>query len=146
MKRRRAAGKIKPPVQTEEMKAKASARMIGNENSKGGSGGFCKWYEIDNNGSQEKVQGTWELAYANYLIGAGIEFESHPKFLRYTDYKGKARRYFPDFKIRDGPYVDVKNPFCLKQDAQKIKSILDAGIELQIVTKADLEAIGVSVK
>jgi len=144
MKELHRIGKVSPPVQTEEKRLRASLRMMGNQISKGESGGYCQWYEIDNNGSVEKVQGTWELAYAKQLIADGFPFKSHPGFIEYIDKNGVIRRYFPDFQRLDtGEYIDVKNPFCLKQDKEKLARVMATGVCLTIVTKEDLQRLGI---
>ncbi len=129
---------------SEATKAKLSAMMIGNRRSGGESGGRCKWYSKDNNGTTQKVQGTWELAYVQYLLREGVRFVAHPTPpLFYSDISGQTRRYFPDFLLLDTKeYVDVKNPFCLKQDMEKIKAIQEQGVCLTVITGADLVTMG----
>jgi len=137
MKQRWKEGTYKPL--NEEQRKRISQAMRGNTNSSGQSGGFCKWYLINNNGLIEKVQGTWELLYANYLIEQGVAFKSHPNFIYYQDKNRNKRRYFPDFYLlEDNLYIDVKNPFCIEQDKEKIECIREAGINLVIVGKEQL--------
>jgi len=141
-KARHASGALKASPLTPESRAKLSRSMMGNTNASGESGGFCKWYEIENNGAIEKVQGTWEFAYAKFLIKQKVAFKCHPSPVLYVDSFGKTRRYFPDFQILGtGEYIDVKNPFCLEQDQEKLKAVFLTGINLKIVTEEDLKAL-----
>lgn len=64
----------------------------------------CKWYIYDG----KKVQGSFELKFAKFLDGIGLQWVSH-KNVDYFEYIGldnKTHIYQPDFKDENGVYYD----------------------------------------
>ena len=44
--------------------------------------------------------------------------------IKWVDSNNKTRRYFPDFYLpKYDRYLDPKNPYCMKQDEEKLKII-----------------------
>jgi len=84
--------------------------------------GRCKWFTMNHpSGTSFKVQGTWERAYASYLIHMGISFEAHKGRISYVD-EGVLRNYYPDFYLIDeGVYVDIKNRYHFKSQKRKFE-------------------------
>ena len=109
--------------------------------------GTCKWFRhIKPDGSEIKVQGSWEKAYAEWLDLNHIQYEAHPYRLKYIDDKGKLRSYFPDFLLLEKQiYIDVKNPYYVTKHASKIEAIrmYNPNIILEILEKHHLEEMGV---
>jgi hypothetical protein len=52
-------------------------------------------------------QSSWELAWVLYSLDHGIKFIRNNVGFQY-EYEGAIHRYFPDFILEDGSYVEVK--------------------------------------
>ena len=106
--------------------------------------GQCDWHSYTKrNGQVIKLQGTWELAYAKWLDESGIAFETHCGRLPYIDDDDVARSYYPDFRIENGSYVDVKNPYYEKLHARKLKLVCEQNAAIiRIVNKVEMERLG----
>lgn len=63
-----------------------------------GKKGWYKGYWCDS---------SWELAFILYNIDHGIKFERNKKFFNY-EINGKVRKYYPDFIMEDGTYIEIK--------------------------------------
>jgi hypothetical protein len=71
------------------------------------------------------LESSWEVEIAEYLIKKDIEWIRPPHIL-WEDQSIKVRRYFPDFYLpKYNVYLDPKNPYCLKQDEEKMQAISD---------------------
>lgn len=53
-------------------------------------------------------QSSWELAWVLFMTDHGKEFFRNTDVFEYW-FKGTKHRYWPDFKLPDGSYVEVKN-------------------------------------
>lgn len=101
---------------TEETKAKISKIMKekGAGGLRKGSGrgkkGWYKGYYCDS---------TWELAYVIYNLEHGISFSRNTKSFDYV-FNGENKKYYPDFLLETGEYVEVKG-YYTKQFATKIE-------------------------
>lgn len=60
--------------------------------------GTYKGYECDS---------SWELAYVIYNIDNNVKFQRNTEFFLYT-FNGSIHKYFPDFVLEDGTFVEVK--------------------------------------
>ncbi len=60
---------------------------------------------------------SWELAYVIYNLEHNIKFERNKQFFNY-EYKGKTRKYYPDFKLDDKNFVEIKG---FKTELDKVK-------------------------
>lgn len=76
---------------------------------------------------------TWELAYVVYNLDHNIGFKRNTKFFNYI-YKGKPRRYYPDFILDDGTYIEIKG-YYTEQVYEKIKQF-PKDLTLQILDKS----------
>jgi hypothetical protein len=105
-------GKSHP--QSEETRAKISKTMkekgLGGLRSGSGRGkkGWYKGYFCDS---------TWELAYVIYNLEHGIPFSRNTKSFDYV-FNGENKKYYPDFLLETGEYVEVKG-YYTKQFAAK---------------------------
>lgn len=107
-------GKSHP--QSEETRCKISKAM--KENGSGGlrrgSGrgrkGWYKGYYCDS---------TWELAYIIYNLEHNIPFRRNTKSFDYV-FNGENKKYYPDFLLETGEYVEVKG-YYTKQFSAKIE-------------------------
>lgn len=106
--------------------------------------GQCEWHSlILNDGHEIKLQGTWELAYARWMDECRIPFESHVGRLPYTDDSGVKRSYYPDFRVANGSYVDVKNPYYEKLHARKLELVCEQNnVIIRIVNRQEMERLG----
>jgi hypothetical protein len=80
------------------------------------------WYE---NPYQGKVllESSWEKIIADILCEKKIKW-IRPEPIEWIDLKNKQRLYYPDFYLVDYDiYLDPKNPFCMKQDEEKMSNI-----------------------
>ena len=83
---------------TEEAKRKCSKCGGYKKGCGRGKKGWYKGYWCDS---------SWELAYIIYNLDHGIKVERNKKFFNY-EYNGKIRKYYPDFILEDGTYVEIK--------------------------------------
>lgn len=105
----------------------------------GGKGGIRK-------GSNKKSKGwykgcwcgsSWELAYIIYNMEHDIKFERNDSEGFEYEYQNKRCHYFPDFKLDDKTYVEIKG-FMRDRDLYKIK---DFPHKLIIMEKDDMKHI-----
>lgn len=86
--------------------------------------GRCKWYAIQTPSGQMKVQGTWELKYAEFLLSNNINFYAHRGRILYIDSDGEEHSYYPDFYLPDeNRYIDIKAPYFYDTNREKFKLI-----------------------
>ena len=52
-------------------------------------------------------QSSWELAWIIYNLDHGIKFERNKEGFEY-EYNGETHKYYPDFILEDGSYVEIK--------------------------------------
>jgi len=81
------------------------------KNSGVGKQGWYKGYWCDS---------SWELAFVIYSLEHGINFERNWEKFEYN-WNEETHYYFPDFKLEDGTYIEIKGYFDDKNRA-KIKS------------------------
>lgn len=63
-----------------------------------GKKGWYKGYWCDS---------SWELAWVIYNLDHGIKFERCKEKFEY-EFEGKKHNYYPDFKLEDGTYIEIK--------------------------------------
>lgn len=77
---------------------------------------LAKHMHIDYKGVD--LHGSWELKYAQYLDSVGIEWMRNKDSFHYS-YKGKSRRYTPDFYLPEtDEYIEIKGYKTEKDDAK----------------------------
>lgn len=90
-------------------------RKNGNGGKRHGSGrgkkGWYKGYYCDS---------SWELAYVIYNLEHEIEFKRNKQGFEYW-YLGKKHKFYPDFILKDGTYVEIKGAMT-EQNKVKISS------------------------
>lgn len=69
------------------------------KNSTRGKSGWYKGYWCDS---------SWELAYVIYNLEHNIKFERNKKGFEYI-YENQTHKYYPDFILEDGTYIEIKN-------------------------------------
>lgn len=79
---------------------------------------------------------TYELAWVIYHLDHGISFERNNEGFDYI-FNGVKHKYYPDFKLGSGNYVEVKG-YLQKQDLAKWKMFPH---NLQVLTKEKLKPI-----
>ena len=120
---------------TEETKRKISIgtskayNYEANRKSGRGRGGYYKGFWCDS---------TYELAFIIYCLDHNIKIERNTEYFLY-EYKGKQRRYYPDFII-DGILYEIKG-FSNGQLPFKIKSVLEANKNYKILFPKDLKYV-----
>jgi hypothetical protein len=119
---------------TEDSKIKMKKTNGGYRKHAGrGKQGWYKNYECDS---------SWELAYVIYNLEHGIKFERNNEGFEY-EFKGSKFKFYPDFILEDGSYVEIKGWLDEKNKAKiasfkkelvvlgnrEIKPFLDYAIE-----------------
>lgn len=83
------------------------------------------WYFNKFENKEVLIESSWEKEIADILTENNIEW-TRPKFIKWIDSEGKTRRYFPDFYLpRFDLYLDPKNPYCMKQDEEKMMKVME---------------------
>jgi len=84
---------------SEETKRKLSEKTGGIRKGSGrGKHGWYKGYWCDS---------SWELAWVIYSLDHGVKFERNHQGFEY-EFEGKKHKYYPDFILEDGTYVEIK--------------------------------------
>lgn len=108
--------------------------------------GRCKWHKyVSSEGNVYKVQGTWELAFIQWLDDRKMKFQCHKGRLPY-ERDGQNKNYYPDFWIDDWQcYADVKADHFY--DAAKMEAIqkCNPNINIRVLKKQDLLGLGVNI-
>lgn len=76
-----------------------------------GKQGWYKGYWCDS---------SWELAYVIWCLEHNIKLQRNKEAFEYT-YNNQIRKYYPDFILEDGTYVEVKG-YYTKQTEEKINA------------------------
>ena len=115
LKEHYAQGLIKPSFlgrkHTEESKKKCGKGGGYKHGSGRGKQGWYKGYWCDS---------SWELAYVIYNLEHNIYFIRNKEGFEY-EFENKKYRYYPDFILEDGTYVEIKG-YLDKKNEIKIKS------------------------
>lgn len=86
-----------------------------------------------------KLDSSWELAYAKYLDENNISW-TRPKQSFSYEFKGKKRRYYPDFYLVDeNVYVEIKG-YKTEKDEAKWRDFTE---ELRVLRREDLLEEGI---
>jgi hypothetical protein len=95
---------------------------VGSRSYKNGKRAYFRYY---NQWEDDEIilESSWEVIVAEALDANGVEWY-RPKPIRWVDSGGKKRWYYPDFHIPSRElYLDPKNPFCMKQDEEKMNVV-----------------------
>jgi len=115
LKEHYAQGLIKPSFlgrkHTEESKKKCGKGGGYKHGSGRGKQGWYKGYWCDS---------SWELAYVIYNLEHNIQFIRNKEGFEY-EFENKKYKYYPDFILEDGTYVEIKG-YLDKKNEIKIKS------------------------
>lgn len=88
-----------------------------------------------------KFQGSWEVEFAKYLDTNNIKWRRPNESFVYN-FKGKERRYHPDFFLEDEKcYYEIKG-CAVEKDIAKWTQF---PLKLKVLTGEDLEQIGINV-
>lgn len=96
---------------TEETKRKCAKGGGYKPGSGRGKQGWYKGYWCDS---------SWELAYVIYNLDHNIKFVRNKEGFEY-EFENKKYKYYPDFILEDGTYVEIKG-FLDKKNKTKIKT------------------------
>ncbi len=111
--------------------------------------GRCKWFDhTKKDGSKIKLQGTWEVVFANHMDNLGIDYVAHKGIIKYNDEKSIERSYLPDFYIPGlDIYVDVKASFFHDFQRKKFEKIKESNPDLIIflITKNEFLDMGIDI-
>jgi len=81
------------------------------------------WYYNPYEQKNVLLESSWEKEIAEYLIACGIVWV-RPSPISWVDKENKSRLYYPDFFLPEhNIYLDPKNPYCMKQDIEKMANI-----------------------
>ena len=108
----------------------AKKRHFGGVPTHGGRGirGWYKGYWCDS---------SWELAYVIYNLEHGIHFVRNRQGFEY-EYLGVKRKYFPDFLLDDGTYVEVKG-YVNNRVRAKHSTFMSTGHVLQVIGEEEIK-------
>ena len=110
--------------------------------------GRRKWYShIKPDGTEVKLQGTWEVIFARHMDKLGIDYESHQGTIKYYC-DGIERSYLPDYYVPSiNTYVDVKGAFFDSLQQEKFSKIKSSNpdIRIYLVTKEEFLSMGIDV-
>lgn len=95
-------------------KIKASAKLHNGGYRYGSGRGKQGWYK------EYWCDSSWELAYVIYNLEHDIKFVRNKEGFEY-EFENKKYKYYPDFILEDGTYVEIKGYFDKKNEI-KIKS------------------------
>lgn len=90
-----------------------------------GKKGWYKGYWCDS---------SWELAYVIYNLQHGIRFERNKQGFEY-EYNGQVHKFYPDFILEDGTYVEIKGAMT-EQNKVKISSFCGS---LKVIGKIEIK-------
>ena len=127
-------GKIRTRTWTDDEKQaqseRAKSRKLGGYHRHGGRGkrGWYKGYWCDS---------SWELAYVIYNLEHGIHFVRNRVGFDY-EYDGIIRKYYPDYILDDGSYVEVKG-YEDRKAKVKHKSFISSGHTLNVIGKDEIK-------
>lgn len=94
-----------------------------------------KHHVPDSFGTTVCLQSTHELAVADWLNASNIKWKREGCFFY------GSRRYFPDFHLVESDiYLDVKNEYLIKVDAEKIRQVCEQNptVTLHVFTLKEL--------
>ena len=94
------------------------------KNSSRGKSGWYKGYWCDS---------SYELVYVIYNLEHNIKFQRNKEGFEYI-FNNKTYKYYPDFILDDGTYIEIKN-FLTEQVKEKIKQFKH---KLNILFKKDI--------
>lgn len=139
------SGEIVPHMKgkhhTKETKTKIGKKLTKNNN-----GGKCKWFSfIKNDGTEIKLQGTWEVRFAKVLeiidenwIKIGIGNKGHSYI--WKDDENIEHYYTPDFySPKLNKYFEIKG-YWWGDDKNKMKKVISQhkNIKIDIIMKKEL--------
>lgn len=99
---------------------------------KGSSRGKCGWYK------NYWCDSSYELAWIIFNIDHNIDFKRNYEGFNYV-FNNETHKYYPDFILKDGLYVEIKNYHSeltdakLKQFAKEIKILYKEDIKKEIL-------------
>ncbi len=107
-------------------------KFINNPSKDGYKRGYYEKYWCDS---------SWELAFILYNIDHNIQFERNDTFSITYTYKDKNRKFYPDFKMSDGTYVQIKG-WVGEQNQIKLKAAKDElGDKFKVIDKKEMNEI-----
>jgi len=117
----------------------AETRKKISDKAKGNTGG---WRNFGGNGKRGIYQGhlfqsSWELAWLIFQIENGKHPLRCEKCFEYITESGQLRKYYPDFEM-DGIIFEIKGFNSIKTQL-KISSVLDAGYEIKLLMKKEVQ-------
>ena len=112
----------------------AKARNFGGHTSK------VKLYFKKKDGTEIYLQSSYEIKYATFLEESNVSW-IRPGPLNWIDDSGNSHKYYGDFYLQDfDVYVDTKNDFLIKKDAEKIKRVIEQNnVDLKVLSSKELD-------
>lgn len=104
--------------------------------------GQSKWHTYNHsNGNEYKVQGTWELAFIQWLDENNMKFECHKGRIPY-ELNGETKSYYPDFFVYEwDSYVDIKNNYHYSIQRDKFKALEKTKNSIKVILQDELETL-----
>lgn len=104
--------------------------------------GQSKWHIYKHsNGKEYRVQGTWELAFIEWLDENKLEFTCHKGRIPYI-LNGEEHSYYPDFFVNEwNCYVDIKNDYHYSLQLDKFESLEKSGHKIKVILQKELEKL-----
>jgi len=110
--------------------------------------GQCKWFDYEHsNGKIYKVQGTWELAFIEWVDLSGIvDFKCHRGRVPYS-FGGVDKNWYPDFIIHEwnNAYIDIKCRHFYNEDKFLAIKQSNPKLNVKLLFKEDLLKLGVKI-
>ncbi len=109
--------------------------------------GKCYWYAfVSKSGITYKVQGTWELAFINWLDQSGVEFECHKGRIPYVDSSGNQSNWYPDFRLVEKDiWVDIKCEHFYDEVKFDLIREFNPDLVVSVLFLEDLKELGINV-
>ena len=108
-----------------------------------------KYKYIDKNGCIHKVQGTYELAFIQWLDLHDLKYETHKGRISYKNKNNEICSYYPDFYVYEwDSFVEIKSNYTLFLSTEKMKNIINSNNHLKftILSNNELKILGIKIQ
>lgn len=125
--------RLKGKPLSDKTKLKISYKLKGKTGGirKGSSRGKSGWYK------GYWCDSSWELAYIIFNLEHNIKFKRNIKGFEYINSKKENKRYFPDFILESGEYIEIKN-FTTEDVLLKAQALINLDLKITIIDKENI--------
>jgi hypothetical protein len=115
------------------------------ERGLGGHTSKLKLFFKKNDGTEVYLQSSYEITYAKLLEENKIDW-IRPDPVVWVDANGVSHKYYGDFYLTKFKlYIDTKNDYLIKKDAEKIKRVIEQNkISLKVLSGKELDWLPIS--